>query len=153
VVSAQALARELLDDVRNIVKLMRNDDRTDLRMLLEQVVQDIPLINIHLNVDLSLNDIPSEQAQVLIRVVQELLTNAIRHAQCSNMWIDVDQRAEAVRICARDDGVGSKALVWGHGLRGMRERLEDLGGSLQVDPDMHPGFSATAILPEAAGSI
>jgi signal transduction histidine kinase len=153
VVSAQDIAHELLDDVRNIVKLMRNDDRTDLRMLLEQVAQDIPLINIHLNVDRSLTDIRSEQAQVLIRVVQELLTNAIRHAQCANMWIDVVRGAEALRVCARDDGVGSKALVWGHGLQGMRERLEDLGGSLQIDPDMNPGFSATAILPEADGSI
>jgi len=153
VVSAQALARELLNDVRNIVKLMRNDDHTDLRVLLEQIVQDIPLIDIHLNVDRSLTDLPAEQAQILIRVVQELLTNAIRHAQCSSMWIDVDRSAEALRVCARDDGVGAKALVWGHGLKGMRERLEDLGGSLQIEPDLHPGFSVTAILPAAAASV
>jgi signal transduction histidine kinase len=153
VVSAQALARELLNDVRNIVKLMRNDDRTDLRLLLEQVAQGIPLINIHLNVDRGLTDIPSAHAEVVIRVVQELLTNAIRHAQCSNMWIDVDRRGEALRVCARDDGVGAKALSWGHGLHGMRERLEYLGGSLHVDPDTRPGFAVTAILPDAAGSV
>jgi signal transduction histidine kinase len=152
VISAQALARELLNDVRNIVKLMRDGDHTDLRRLLEQVAQEIPLIKIHLNIDRDLNEFPSDQAQVVIRVVQELLTNAIRHAQCANIWIDVDRNAESLRLCVRDDGVGAKALSWGHGLVGMRERIEDRGGSLQVNPDAHPGFAVTAILPDAARS-
>jgi signal transduction histidine kinase len=73
----------------------------------------------------------------LYRVVQEALTNATRHAEASRIRVEVDQEQDCLCGSISDDGVGFEidrhaANGSGLGLRGMRERLGALGGSLRV---------------------
>jgi signal transduction histidine kinase len=60
------------------------------------------------------------------------VTNAARHANANNLWIDVTRGDGAFAVHARDDGRGADRLVEGNGLRGMRERLAELGGELTI---------------------
>ena len=60
------------------------------------------------------------------------MTNAARHANADNLWIDVTSTDHAFAVHAHDDGCGVAELVEGNGLRGMRERLAELGGELEV---------------------
>lgn len=147
VVKAQDIARQLLADVRNVVKLLRGDPVTDIRPMLEQLVADIPQIRIHLGVpeQVSLED--ARLTQVLLRVVQEAVTNAIKHSQCANLWVDISRREEMLEISAEDDGRGAGEVRWGAGLTGMRERLEEIGGSLRVMARGGKGFRLEASLP------
>ncbi len=77
------------------------------------------------------------------RVVQEGLTNAYRHAGASRIEVRIDQAVGVLRICVQDNGAGFDAITGdgvgsglGLGLRGMKERLAALGGSLQIErPD------------------
>jgi signal transduction histidine kinase len=138
VIKAQALARELLTDVRNIVKLVRHDERDDLRLLLEEAIENVPKIDIHLNVASDVAGAQPGQVEVVLRVVQEALTNCMRHSGCANLWIDVTRDGDAVRVSARDDGGGAPRLAWGNGLTGMRERVEAAGRALDVVPDTPP---------------
>ena len=88
-----------------------------------------------------LNEVPGEVAIAAFRVIQEALTNVLRHAQAQHIWIELSQSDGAVELLVRDDGVGfdvSKTLDWaanrGHlGLLGMKERVQILGGRLEVD--------------------
>ena len=80
--------------------------------------------------------LPSPVETALYRVVQEALTNAARHSKASRVRIEIDQELDALRCVISDDGVGfeveSCVRRGGLGLRGMRERLAALGGSLHI---------------------
>jgi len=84
------------------------------------------------------------------RVVQEGLVNAVRHAQATRVDIDVSSTAESMTVSVTDDGVGLPAH-WarpGHfGLRGLAERVEHLGGSLEVCNVSPHGVRLTARIP------
>jgi signal transduction histidine kinase len=89
-----------------------------------------------------------EQAHALMRCAQEAVTNAVRHAQSSNLWLQVTADGEGVRLVARNDGKARLAASSpGSGLLGMRERVEDLGGRLAVRTGVDLGFTVEAWLP------
>ena len=84
---AHSLARLLLADVREVVSDMRRNDMVNLADALHTLIGGVPKPRIHL-------DLPSEEvmtepkrAQVLLRCVQEMITNSVRHAQAGNLWI------------------------------------------------------------------
>ena len=147
VYKAQDVARQLLADVRTVVKLLRGEEYADIRPMLEQIVADIPQIRIHLSLPEQMPLEDARLAQVLVRVVQEAVTNAIKHSECANLWVEVTRRGEVLEVKAEDDGRGARDLRWGAGLTGMRERLEEIGGSLTVMPGVDKGFSLQASLP------
>src|SRR6266550_505664 len=80
--------------------------------------------------------LPAAVETALYRVVQEALTNAARHAHATRIRIEIDQDQDCLRCLIGDDGVGfevdSCVRRGGLGLRGMRERLSALGGSLHI---------------------
>ena len=149
VVKAQDIAKRLLADVREVVKLLRVPKYTDLRPVLEQMVAEIPQIRIHLSVPAQMPMDDARLAEALLRVVQESLTNAIKHSGCSNLWLEICARDGALEIRAEDDGRGASELRWGAGLTGIRERLEEIGGSISVMPRAGKGFRLQAHLPVA----
>jgi len=89
-----------------------------------------------------------DQAHALIRCAQEAVTNAVKHADAENLWLQVTTDGEGVRLVARNDGAArSAASSPGSGLVGMRERVESLGGKLAVRPGSDLGFTVDAWLP------
>lgn len=88
-------------------------------------------------------------AAAAYRIVQESLTNTIRHAHCSRAWVDLDVSDGELRVSVTDDGVGDqqRPTTDGHGLRGMTERAVLLGGSLRARPRRQGGFEVQAVLP------
>jgi two-component system sensor histidine kinase UhpB len=88
--------------------------------------------------------------ETLYRVVQEALSNAIRHARPGRVEIFVGPDGAGQLVArVRDDGAGASpaAEKMGFGLPGMRERVEALGGALSVDRDAERGWCVTAALP------
>nr|WP_329522372.1 histidine kinase [Spirillospora sp. NBC_01491] len=84
------------------------------------------------------------------RIVQEALTNALRHAGAAAVTVGVRRTAEAVVVQVDDDGTGPSdpdAVVHGNGLRGMRERAAAAGGELTAGPGPAGGFRVWARLP------
>jgi len=80
--------------------------------------------------------LPAAVEIVLYRVVQEALTNATRHARATRIRVDIDQDGDHLHGAVGDDGIGfevdSQGCHGGLGLKGMRERLSALGGSLHI---------------------
>lgn len=140
---AKGLTRQLLGDVRATVGEMRQDVPR-LRETLESVVVDLPEPAVHMRIDDSV-ETDAEVTRALLRCVQEVVTNAIRHAHAENLWIDIAQDGERVTFDARDDGLGSPGFEPGNGLRGMVERLEDLGGTVEFSGE--GGFRVRAAVP------
>lgn len=97
----------------------------------------------------ALDDLPAVVRTTLYRVVQEAATNTLRHAAAGSLTIAIAISAsrDECRVEVRDDGVGAApGFREGHGLTGMRERVEALGGTLSAG-NASPGFATTARLP------
>ncbi|HVG48525.1 MAG TPA: sensor histidine kinase [Rubellimicrobium sp.] len=150
VMQAKGLARDLLGKVRDVVAALREAERSDLKDGLEALARRVPRPAIHLDISPDLRVSPA-QAHALIRCAQEAVTNAVRHAQASNLWLEVSSDGEGVRLVARNDGSARPTtLSPGSGLRGMRERVESLGGMLAVRTGADFGFTVDAWLPSGA---
>lgn len=150
--SAQALTKLLLSDVRDVVSSLRPEDAVDLARVLRPLTEGIPSPTIHLSVPPSFEVRDPEQAHAIVRCVQEIITNARRHAACDNLWIELSRTGDGLEVRARDDGRGAAKLEPGHGLSGMRERLEKLGGRLRFDSAPDRGFRLTAWMPLPEGA-
>ncbi|MFD0559162.1 sensor histidine kinase [Stackebrandtia endophytica] len=81
------------------------------------------------------------------RIVQEALTNAVRHSGAKRVRVDLIPGASSLTIVVGDDGVGADEVTEGHGLTGMRERVTALGGSLKLNRSSIGGFEVRAELP------
>lgn len=143
---ATATAREVLGDLRATVGEMRDEPR-DLVGALEGVVDGIPGLDVSVSVDPQLR-VGGEAQEVLVRAVQEIATNTMRHADARELRIAV-RRADdgSVRLEAQDDGRGAAHPVPGNGLRGMIERFDTLGGEVEIDGSH--GFTVSARVPAA----
>jgi signal transduction histidine kinase len=147
VTQAKGLARGLLAKVRDVVATLREAERCDLKEALQALAQSIPRPAIHVEISPEVRVSP-DQAHALMRCAQEAVTNAVRHADASNLWLQVTPDGEGVRLVARDDGhARAAATSAGSGLLGMRERVESLGGKLAVRTGADFGFTVDAWLP------
>lgn len=94
---------------------------------------------------------PDEVCLFATRLVQEGLTNVLRHARARSVHIDVRQSEQRIRIGIRDDGRGWSGRE-GFGLRSLRERAEVLGGTLAPAAAAGGGFELVATLPLAVAA-
>ena len=145
------LADELLGDIRGVVQQMRLHDGVDLRELIERLAAPFPKPRLQLEMDTGLRVPSLEQAEAVLRTVQEALTNAARHAGADNLWLSVHRREGQLRLEFRDDGrAGGGELRFGNGLTGMRERLEAAGGGVDARRGDGGSVQLSAWLPAAA---
>lgn len=151
---AHTLAKLLLTDVREAVSQLREGGAIDLAAALQPLSENVPAIDIHMDIEAPLTLDDPERAHVLLRCTQEIITNAVRHANAHNLWINARREGCNIIVDARDDGRGADLLVAGNGLRGMRERLAQYGGDLRIEtqPRPHPeaGFRLRLTLPASA---
>ncbi|MEV0893831.1 histidine kinase [Promicromonospora sp. NPDC050262] len=140
---ANRVARDLLADVRATVGELRTAS-SDLTEAFRQVVRDLPDLDVSIDVGPDLQ-VDEEQTAALVRAVQEIVTNTLRHADARALRIAVAAGPGGVVLTALDDGRGFHELVPGNGLRGLAERFEALGGGVEFDGA--DGFRVTARVP------
>jgi len=145
---AQTVAKLLLNDVREVVSQLRDGDNIDLTAALRSLIEGVPQLAIHLDLPERFSIEDPRRAQVLLRCAQEIITNTVRHSGARNLWLSfVRTEDRQLAIHARDDGRGAADLTAGNGLRGMRERLAEFGGRLDVNTSRGRGFTLDAWLP------
>ena len=151
---AHTLARLLLTDVREAVSQLRDaSGGIDLAAALRPLADHVPALDIELDVQSPLAVDDPERAHVMLRCTQEIITNAVRHDQARRLRIRVWRQADALMLEASDDGQGAEALVPGNGLRGMRERIVQCGGSLDIQTRPGAGFRLQLSLPLATPAV
>lgn len=143
---ARAIARLLLADVRQVVGDLR-EQPVDLSERVRAMVADLPGPRIVLSLPdrCPVND--EERAIAALRLVQEALTNALRHGDPERVAIALSCQGDTLSIEVRDDGRGCDRVEPGNGLRGMRERIERFGGSLTLESRRGAGFAVRATVP------
>ncbi len=146
VARARVIARLLLADVRGVVSDLRERE-FDLTAVLGAMVAELPRPRVTLDLPETLEVDDTERARVVLRLVQEALTNAVRHGDAKRAWITLRRQDGMLLIEARDDGRGTHVIVPGSGLRGMRERVAAVGGELQFESAPEQGFTVRARFP------
>lgn len=145
---AHSLAKLLLADVREVVSDMRQSDKVDLSDALHTLVEGVPKPKIHLDLPSARLETDPQRAQVLLRCAQEIISNSVRHARARNLWIRLSTSRNGLALSARDDGRGTSRLERGNGLKGMSERLQAVGGKLEIESGRGAGFALHAWLPQ-----
>ena len=144
---AHAVTRLLLSDVRDVVSRLRDTSRVNLAEAIRTLTAGTSSLDIHLDLPDPLELDDPAQAHALLRCVQEIITNAVRHAGARNLWIRIERRDEGIDLHARDDGRGVADLKWGNGLSGMRERFEEHAGRVEFNPGDGRGFEIHGFMP------
>jgi signal transduction histidine kinase len=98
--------------------------------------------------------IPSRESVQLLRVLQEALTNARRHSEARNVEVGLRTDDEAILIEVADYGRGFDpgSARAGIGLSGMRERVEGLGGKIEIRSRPGEGTKVTVMVPMGGGT-
>jgi signal transduction histidine kinase len=124
----------------------------ELRQLVADVTSEQLPIELELSGDVSAP--PEGQQLTAYRLVQEALTNAVRHAKATGVQVTVNVGEQWIAVEIVDDGVGFDPDAAGsrgrHGLAGMRERVRVHHGSLEIDSTPGAGTRITAWIPESA---
>ena len=90
-----------------------------------------------------------EEADFTIyRLVQEAMTNALRHGKATEIRIYFTHDENKLRIRVQDNGRGAKLINESYGLIGMRDRIRQLGGALEVETQIDSGFILSAWIPQ-----
>lgn len=148
VCQAQSVAKLLLGDVREVVSQLREGDSIDLTHALRNLTEGVPGLAIHLELPPRFSVDDPRRAQVLLRCAQEIITNTVRHAGAHNLWLRFERNADRQMVIhAQDDGQGAPEFRQGNGLSGMRERLAQFGGRLEIVTGRGRGFALDALLP------
>jgi signal transduction histidine kinase len=144
---AQSLAKLLLSDVREAVSQLRHDDAIDLREALFSLVDGVPSLEVRLDVPPDFRISDPLRAQMLLRATQEIITNAARHSGAARLDLRIASGQAGVLLEARDDGRGADAVQAGNGLQGMRERVAEFAGTLEIETSPGQGFALRLHLP------
>mgnify|MGYP001826497157 FL=1 len=148
IAESRALARLLLSDVRDAVSTLREQSAVDFSQALRLLVDKVPRLDIALDIEAGLQIDEFEVAESLLRCVQEALTNTLRHSGATRSWIRMWREDSDVHLEIRDDGVNGGRVVEGNGLKGIRERLERLRGSLKLDT-VDDALCLRVVIPQA----
>jgi signal transduction histidine kinase len=144
---SKSIAKHLLGDVREVVSRLRNDEPVDLTSSLESLREVIVAPSLHLDFPRELAVDDANVAEVALRTVQEIVTNAVRHSGARNLWLTLGTADRLLSIDARDDGVGAAHIRFGNGLLGLRERVQQTHGTFEVTSMRGRGFSVHVTLP------
>ncbi|MFB6982308.1 sensor histidine kinase [Streptomyces scopuliridis] len=149
----QEAGREATRELRATLEALRDDDTTPPRGLdhIPKLVERASGAGLEatLTVEGQRTDVPAAVGRTAYRIVQESLTNIVRHAGAASASVRIVYRADSLAIQIDDDGrVTPTAMPKpGMGLLGMRERVTALGGRLRAEPTAEGGFTVEAELP------
>lgn len=152
------ICNNLVNVVRNMMQQLHPLVLTELG--LNAALEDLlmrwsnlyPSLKVKLNCEEEIDDINPNTAIQIFRIIQECLTNIVRHAQATEADISlkiVTGASERLDITVEDNGLGCPAeqIKKGFGLLGMKERVQSLGGGLSIDTQSGKGFAVKVKLP------
>jgi signal transduction histidine kinase len=139
--------RSTMQEVRRISSALRPSLLDDLGLLatIEWFCQSSAELytdtRIEINLDMQESEIPEMNKIVIYRVMQEALSNALKHSGADTVRVNLEKKHDCIRMCVKDNGSGfnpddNRTIsdpLSGYGLRGMNDRAEVVGGSLLVD--------------------
>ncbi len=144
------VARQGVKDVRRSVKALRPDtlETMDLKSALIQLLEETKRstsVQIDYQIQAKLKDFNKDEEDIIYRIIQESITNAIRHGKAKKIWVQIEREYNILKIHVKDNGIGCSHIQKGFGLHHMKERLDMLNGTLSYHGE--DGFTVDARIP------
>jgi signal transduction histidine kinase len=155
----ETTGRDAMDEMRRLVGVLRTTDEERGSLIPQPGIDEVPVLVDHcreIGLDVQLHtegterSLPSGMELVVYRIVQEALTNTMKHAGPASAQVQLNYGATSFSLSVCDDGRGAAAPMngeAGHGLAGMKERVTLYGGTITAGPRPGGGFRVFAELP------
>ncbi|MBZ2131021.1 sensor histidine kinase [Streptococcus gordonii] len=152
--NVSVVVRDGIRDVRGSLNKMRPGalENNTLKEALIKIIREYEAISnleIHLRYEWDNIDLDIAKEDIVFRVIQESITNSVRHGHAKTIWIELLEEEEAYVMTIQDDGVGFNELHYGYGLKQMQERLMIIGGSVRFEN--RDGFYTHIEIPKIGG--
>ena len=151
--NVSVVVRDGIRDVRGSLNKMRPGalENNTLKEALIKIIREYEAISdleIHLRYEWDNIDLDIAKEDIVFRVIQESITNSVRHGHAKTIWIELLEE-ESYVMTIQDDGVGFDELHYGYGLKQMQERLMIIGGSVRFEN--RDGFYTHIEIPKIGG--
>lgn len=144
---AEQLSGELLGDIRNVVQALRDGGQLDLETALRALAAPMPRPRLRLTIADDVRVTDPAIAEAVLRLVQEALTNAAKHANADTLDVRLQRDGDVLHVAIEDDGRVHEGWREGNGIAGMRERLAALQGRLRFARSPRGAMRIDAELP------
>ncbi|GGF77611.1 sensor histidine kinase [Alteromonas lipolytica] len=142
----KAIAKDLLEQIRSVVRENKQSAQLDLNAAIDSLFSHLPQVSARFERRLSGPLQSSHHAEVLLRICQEAVSNALRHGNGKDLIIALEQDEESLTMTVSNSFSGSPAASDGSGLANMRERAAQLDGAVTLTSD-HQIWTVTVSLP------
>jgi signal transduction histidine kinase len=150
---AQELSRSGFNDVKHSIKALRPHAMEE-KSFFASIISMINETMENTNVNIILNNLLSQDIKLasqveiaLFRVIQESITNSIRHGQADEINIDIKQDNNMLQLSIINNGLGCANIKKGFGMQGIQERIESLNGSVEFSSTQSKGFKTKVSIP------
>ena len=146
------MSRNGLLEVRRSVSELKPDEteRLPLKQAITKMITDMRQVSdteIFFDYEAKALNFDDDEESAIYRVVQEGITNAIRHGKAKKVYITLKQEYGLVRMIIKDDGIGCDQVKEGFGTKHMLERIQMLNGEVKFTSKSGEGFTIEAIVP------
>lgn len=150
------VVRQGIGDVRNSLNKLRPGalEQHGFKGALENMIEEFTSVSdleITLDYRLEKMDFENTKEDILFRVIQESITNAVRHGDATHINISIYIEDQKLKLEIQDNGQGCEEIHYGFGLKQMRERLSMING--RVTYDGHHGFLTVVTIPMQEGEL
>lgn len=156
--SLREFINESFQDVKKAVSELKSDDYDNYRGVIR--IQDLcknfeKMSGVEVNITLSKGNwtLSTKQSSHLYRITQEVLSNALRHGKSSKVKVIMNFIENEVVISFKDNGLGTDIIKEsGFGLKNIRERVEEIGGTIDMNSEVGAGFFIKIVIPRESES-
>lgn len=151
IIKAKDISKNSIGSLRMAVTTLKGErEIKDLSDAIAELVENFSMlggIKINFNMDKALESLSPDMKHCIYKTVREGLTNGIKHGRAT--VFDMEARADkgGVRLSIRDNGLGCGEIIESNGLRGIKERIAALGGTVRYDSVKGGGFCIEADIP------
>lgn len=139
--------RSSMDEIREILRKERPKKYKLAIMQLKHLCDDCKErgIDCSLSMEGNIDEIPEELLEIILDNAYEAVSNSMKYARCTRIYISLEKLNQVVKCIICDNGIGCEKITYGMGLSGMRERMRRVGGFLDFESDV--GFTVKMLLP------
>lgn len=123
---------EALEIVRNAVYNIKPDKNLDMKYI-KTIIDEFVFCPVDFKFIGDINFISTNHFNVIVKNLKESLTNISKYANCKKVKVELMASEYMIRLMVKDNGVGATNINEGLGIKGMRERVENMGGSFSID--------------------
>ncbi len=144
-------AKDSLSGIREVVETLRETRAIPATDKAIKALAEEFSVKTGIETELNINGkiINNQQAsEAIYHILQECLTNAVRHGDATKIWLELDYKNDSVTFNIKDNGTGAENLIEGYGMKGIRERVNDFNGSVEFKSENGFVIEGFILLPE-----